>query len=901
MEPVPSGGYIACAEQAGFPGPLLIPCMPFNVHPDLSPGKAPARLTASGMWVRLKDWRGGSALSPEEMARADRAGSNVGLVLGAASGAWQYVFLDFDTEPGPQPGSADWRVAHFISSTALQVVCEALGLTRIWVRETRPGRAGVAIRMPADQDPGPKAVLKMFSKSADGPVRRGKIELLSRGQQAVIGGRHVFNNGSSISWYLHDRPGIRQPAPAVGDESFPVVKSREDLERVVSAIVEKLTACHVVFDNKTLTAGSHGVGDKTFTRLELAPKNYRDLVALLDAMPHDSRTEYDEYVWIMRAVAGCLRALEADGDLSDMMEAQVVEAAVGWASRWAGSGKGTSYADEKQRWENNFSKSPAEHIPCWEALVRRAMELGNTGLRDEWIRIHADEIESEFADELDTIEEARALGMTVSVDAPPIPRASDAGREVIIEERTPGLVHIEDSDLMFADHAEKHMRNVALHIVERDMWMTWGGVKAGWRLSKMSNAQVMQWCESLNARYVVGVGQLWPESKKLKGLSNRHTANIESALRFRLAYSVDDINQDRGFIQTPDGAYDLTTLTRLSSDAQCRLLDTRSTRKAPAAGACPMFDNLLLSLACGDTATWDWLWLYLGYTLTGRPLSHIMLVIYGPGGNGKGTLDKVMQALLGDYAVALDRAILMESGRGKHETGLNEIRGHRYWSVSELQQNEKWNEAQLRALTGGDKIKARGMRENMSSIDYEGSFLITCNFLPRFYQIDNAIVRRFRLIHARLTVANPDRTIAERIIEQEGPAILQRLMTEASRYLRDPAGIDAVPEAMLREAKRYFGEQDRFHEWFTEHLKPAFGQALPIASLKASFDAHMARVAEDNDEDPSIASIGAVGERSFVASLEKAGVVTTDAAGRRLYRMVDGRKVAYCEGVTLRP
>ncbi|MEY6569847.1 DUF5906 domain-containing protein, partial [Streptomyces sp. PGLac3x] len=48
----------------------------------------------------------------------------------------------------------------------------------------------------------------------------------------------------------------------------------------------------------------------------------------------------------------------------------------------------------------------------------------------------------------------------------------------------------------------------------------------------------------------------------------------------------------------------------------------------------------------------------------------------------------------------------------EHSTELTELHGRRIFVCSELKPNDKFDEARVKLLTGGDKIKARRMRQD---------------------------------------------------------------------------------------------------------------------------------------------------------------------------------------------
>ncbi|KUN90675.1 phage/plasmid primase, P4 family [Streptomyces resistomycificus] len=102
--------------------------------------------------------------------------------------------------------------------------------------------------------------------------------------------------------------------------------------------------------------------------------------------------------------------------------------------------------------------------------------------------------------------------------------------------------------------------------------------------------------------------------------------------------------------------------------------------------------------------------LLLGYSITGDVGAQVLPLLHGHGKNGKSVLLDVMIQILGDYADAAPPGFLMDRGAfSEHSTGLTELHGRRLIVCSELNLNDKFDEARVKLLTGGEKIKARRM------------------------------------------------------------------------------------------------------------------------------------------------------------------------------------------------
>ena len=104
----------------------------------------------------------------------------------------------------------------------------------------------------------------------------------------------------------------------------------------------------------------------------------------------------------------------------------------------------------------------------------------------------------------------------------------------------------------------------------------------------------------------------------------------------------------------------------------------------------------------------------LGVALLGMVIEHNLVILTGPGRNGKGTFYKAACFALGDYADMADPEIFMDR-KGAHPTGDMSLLGLRLAVVSESGRGRALDEARMKRLTGGDTISARYLYKDQVS------------------------------------------------------------------------------------------------------------------------------------------------------------------------------------------
>ncbi|MEU6594703.1 phage/plasmid primase, P4 family [Streptomyces sp. NPDC046881] len=250
---------------------------------------------------------------------------------------------------------------------------------------------------------------------------------------------------------------------------------------------------------------------------------------------------------------------------------------------------------------------------------------------------------------------------------------------------------------------------------------------------------------------------------------------------------------------TPDGIVDLRTGLVKTPDPN-KDFHSRSTMVGSQPQPTPRWQKFLTD-TFGDDAEGremiDYLQLLLGYSVTGDVGAQILPFLFGTGKNGKSVLLDVLMKLLGDYADAAPPGFLMAKPYEGHPTDLAELHGRRVIVCSEVKPDDKFDEARVKLLTGGDRIKARRMRQDFFSFQPTHKLWLLGNHRPEVGTGGFAFWRRMRLIPFERVVPDHRKidNLADLLVTEEGPGILSWLIDGARRYLtgdRDLSGPQRV-------------------------------------------------------------------------------------------------------------
>lgn len=277
----------------------------------------------------------------------------------------------------------------------------------------------------------------------------------------------------------------------------------------------------------------------------------------------------------------------------------------------------------------------------------------------------------------------------------------------------------------------------------------------------------------------------------------------------RHAATIDQWDGDPWLLNTPAGIVDLRTATMLPHDpARCM---TKITAVAPE-GACPRWKQFLAEITNADADLAAFLQRVAGYSLTGDIREHALFFGYGTGGNGKGVFLNTLTAILGGYAAIAPMASFTATKYEGHPTDLAGLRGARLVTAQETEQGRRWAESKIKALTGGDPISARFMRQDFFTYQPAFKLIVAGNHKPGLRGVDEAIRRRLHLIPFTVTVANPDKDLPEKLRE-EWSGILSWAVDGCLQWQR--IGL-APPAAVQGATQAYLAEEDTIALWIDE-------------------------------------------------------------------------------------
>jgi len=219
---------------------------------------------------------------------------------------------------------------------------------------------------------------------------------------------------------------------------------------------------------------------------------------------------------------------------------------------------------------------------------------------------------------------------------------------------------------------------------------------------------------------------------------------------------------------------------------------------------------------------------------TGRATETVS-IHHGLGGNGKSKFFGALQHVLENYAVVPHKSLLVAARHEQHATVVASLFRVRLAVASETSVTDRLNDEQVKNLTGGDRLRARRMREDEWSFNPSHTLAMFSNHRPTIEGTDEGMWRRVRLIPWNVTIpeCERDEDLAAKLIT-EAPGILRWVVEGAVRYLAD--GFKPPSQVMIATAS-YRAEQDTVTRFLAEVVTFQPGARVRTEALTAAHEA----------------------------------------------------------------
>jgi putative DNA primase/helicase len=282
-----------------------------------------------------------------------------------------------------------------------------------------------------------------------------------------------------------------------------------------------------------------------------------------------------------------------------------------------------------------------------------------------------------------------------------------------------------------------------------NQWLAWDGH----RWAADTTGQAPRWMKVIARRLTTDAMAHTDESRRkaLVSLARRaeSSAGVKGALTLAgtekdVVVRAEDLDADPFLLNCANGTLDLRTGQLRGHDPADLITKITGAADDPAAHGAAF--TAFLERVQPAPAMRAYLARLIGHALEGKVLEHILPIFHGDGANGKGTFTGAILAALGDYADAADPDLLNARTFDAHPTGVADLFGLRLAVLHESDYGRRLAEGTVKRLTGGDRLKARRMREDFWHFEPSHTFMMLTNHKPLITGQDEGIWRRLRLV-----------------------------------------------------------------------------------------------------------------------------------------------------------
>lgn len=412
------------------------------------------------------------------------------------------------------------------------------------------------------------------------------------------------------------------------------------------------------------------------------------------------------------------------------------------------------------------------------------------------------------------------IGATALQAAAPAPASS-----------TTTYAHSDDGNaLALVDEFGHRIRYCA----DRGRWLHWTGIRWEWCAS--GGGAVREYAKVVARQ----LGDDTPAAARHKarslGAIGTTSMLIQAATDPRVVVTLDQLDAHAWELNTPAGIVNLRTGELHPADPA--RLHTRVTTASPDPDADPgRWLEFLADTFAGHDELPAYLQRLVGYSVTGVVREHVLPFAFGPGANGKGVFLETLRAVLGDYATTAPNGFLMAQKYSSHETEIARLAGARMVVCSEVNDGDRFDEAKVKQLTGGDALTARFMRQDHFTFQPTHKLWLMGNYQPSVNGGGHSFWRRLRILPFNNTVPEEKQVedLQGILARDHGGAVLAWIIAGAAAYAN---GGLAEPESVRAATAEYAHDQNTVARFLEDCCRIGGGDHVQIKTsiIRAAYE-----------------------------------------------------------------
>lgn len=352
----------------------------------------------------------------------------------------------------------------------------------------------------------------------------------------------------------------------------------------------------------------------------------------------------------------------------------------------------------------------------------------------------------------------------------------------------------------FARRALRDYGELFLWCAEWDSWLLWDGTR--WKID-VGDCGMIRLSQALSDGIWKEVADFHTEDAVDFAQKMSSPSTWKSALKAAAAMRtvpVSELDSDSMLLNCANATIDLRSGMGRPHNRADRITKLCATEFDPHA-KCPTWEKFLRDIYGNSNSLVGYMQRLCGWWITGLVQEHLLHIAYGIGANGKSTLFNSLLHVLGrDYAMQAPPDLLVQKKGETHPTERADLFGMRLVIASETEGGAKMAESLVKQLTGGDRIRARRMRQDFWEFDPTHKLVLLTNHRLRIRGQDHGIWRRIRELPFTQVFegSKVDRQLPDKL-KAEAPGILRWCIEGCLAWQTDgltpPPEVDAATAA----------------------------------------------------------------------------------------------------------
>jgi putative DNA primase/helicase len=329
-----------------------------------------------------------------------------------------------------------------------------------------------------------------------------------------------------------------------------------------------------------------------------------------------------------------------------------------------------------------------------------------------------------------------------------------------------------------------------------------------------------------------------------------------------LLVSETDFDRDPMLLGLPNGeCLDLRDGSTRKTTREDLISKVMPCAPAPEGAKHDKWEQFLYETHLGDEAVIRFMQEWAGMCLTADVSADILLFLRGSAGSGKGTSIKPLQTLLGPYATAASKVMLVVgSDEARRDNYLAQLLGKRLLVCGEGDKIKRYDTAIIKQLTGGDHIQARRLNHDPITFAPTHKVCILSNFDP-VLDVDEGIRRRVAVVPFDNVPQHKDEKLRDYLSSSEVLPFIFRWAIDGCRRWQQ-SGKLIIPERVQKRTAKYLEDADLMGRFIDDRVEELHDGVMPATQLFAAWSGYCDL---ECSGDPNIKG----NIKSFVAEIER--------------------------------